>query len=178
MMEKLFWRTVTLWWQWPRVLLWPFALHYIPLRIEKGLRYTNLFDNPFAILLFGALLMSYGGGAVIKLLIYKPRPIPRVFSNRLQKIDASSFPSIHTTNATIIALIWAWRWHQSILHGADALSIIPLISLVGIIAVSIALSRIALQKHYAIDVLAGSLFGMLIAGLLWLGYLYGLFYRR
>jgi len=102
--------------------------------------------------------MSYGGGAIIKFLFYKPRPIPQPFHNRLQKIDASSFPSIHTANATVVGLFWAWRGHQSIIVGSDRFIIIPI--LVGVVGscAAIALSRIELKKHYPIDVLAGMLF--------------------
>ncbi len=177
-MEKKFRQIVTLWWQWPWVLLWPFALHYVPQRLHMWLYYDSLIDNPFAILLFAGLLMSYGGWAVIKLLFYKPRPIPQTFSNRLQKIDASSFPSIHTTNATLIGALWAWRWHLSLISSSDYLNIISLVTLIAIICVSIALSRIELDKHYPIDVLFGVLYGMLIGAVLWLVYMYGWLYRR
>ncbi len=177
-MEKYFRKIVTLWWQWPRVLLRPFALHFLPYYAHVGLSYDTLSDNHFSILLFAGILMSYGWWSVIKLLFYKPRPIPQPFHNRLQKIDASSFPSIHTTNASLIAIMRSWRWHQSLMNGADALTIIPIIVVVSGLCAAIALSRIALGKHYPIDVLAGLFFWVLIMALLGLLYMYGLFYWR
>lgn len=122
--------------------------------------------------------MSYGAGALIKFLFYKPRPIPQPFHNRLQKIDASSFPSVHTTNISIIGIVCARRGHQSLLHGAQPVVIIPIVIGVAGICSAIALSRIALGKHYPIDVFAGMLLWVLITAVLWLGYMYGFFYRR
>jgi membrane-associated phospholipid phosphatase len=177
-MEKYFRKTITLWWQWPRVLLRPLALHFLPYWTHIGLYYPSIHDNPFSILLLAGILMSYGGGSIIKFLFYKPRPIPQAFHNRLQKIDASSFPSIHTTNASLIAIVWSWWWHQSLMYGADSLVIVPIVVGIWWICAGISLSRIALGKHYPIDVLAWLLFGVLITSLLWLGYIYWLFYWR
>lgn len=176
-MEQLFWKIVTRLGQWPWILIWPFALHFLPLWYNIGAIYTDIRYNPYAILLFVAILMSYGWGSVIKLLFYKPRPIPYVFKNWLQKINASSFPSIHTSNATVIALIWAWRWHQSMVDGSDRFIIIPILVWVVSICAAIALSRIELKKHFPIDVFCGILFGVLIVAILGLAYMYGLFHR-
>lgn len=177
-MEKIFWKTVTALWQWPRVLIRPFALHFLTLRLWIGLSYDMIWNNPFVISMLAGLLMSYGWWAVIKLLFYKPRPEEQLFSNRLQKIDASSFPSVHTSNATIIAIIRARWWHQSMKLWADTFQIIPLIVSVCCICAAIALSRVALDKHYPIDVFAGMILGTTIVALLWLAYSYGYFYRR
>ena len=177
-MEKHFWNIITLWWQGPWVLLWPLALHFFPYYTHIGLYYPSIQDNPLSILLLAGILMSYGGGSAIKFLFYKPRPIPQPFHNRLQKIDASSFPSIHTTNASLVWIMRSWRWHQSILDGSDSLVIIPIIVAVAGMCSAIALSRIALGKHYPIDVFAWLLFGVLITSLFGLWYIYWLFYRR
>ena len=175
-MEQKFWKTVTRLGQGPWILLRPFALHFLPLWWKIGIAYKNIWDNPYAILLFVAILMSYGGWSVIKLMFYKPRPIPYIFKNWIEKIDASSFPSIHTSNATVIGLIRSWWWHQSIVAWSDRFIIVPiLVGVVGVCA-AIALSRIELKKHYPIDVLCGMMFGVLIVAILGLTYMYGLFH--
>lgn len=46
---------------------------------------------------------SYFFGSIIKLCHYKDRPEPQPHSNWREKIDASSFPSIHTSNSLIAA---------------------------------------------------------------------------
>ena len=176
-MEQLFWKKVTRLWQWPWILVRPFLLHFFPLWTDIGLSYSNILDDPYAVLLFAGILMSYGGGSFIKFFFFKPRPLPYVFQNWLEKIDASSFPSIHTSNATIIAMIRSRWWHQSIVSWTDRFLIIPIVVTVVSICAAIALSRIELKKHFTIDVLAGMLFGILIVALLGLAYFYGLFFR-
>lgn len=176
-MEQLFWKKVTRLWQWPWILLWPFLLHFFPLWTDIGLSYWNILNDPYAVLLFAGILMSYGGWSIIKFFFFKPRPLAYSFKNWVEKINASSFPSIHTSNATIIALIRAWRGHQSIIDGADRFYIIPVIVAVLCMCVAIALSRIELKKHFTIDVFAGMLFGILIVAILGLAYFYGLFSR-
>ena len=177
-MEKHFRKIITLLWQWPRVLIWPLALYAMSSYAHIGLSYPSLADDPFVISLFAGILMSYGAGSIIKLLFYKPRPIPQPFHNRLQKIDASSFPSVHTTNASVVGIIWSRRWHQSMMWGWDSLVIVPIIVAVVGTCAAVALSRIALDKHYPIDVLSGMLLGVLICAILGLAYVYGFFYRR
>ena len=176
-MEQFFWKKVTRLWQGPLILIWPFLLHFFPLWADVGLSYGRIIDDPYAVLLFAGILMSYGGWCVIKFFFFKPRPLPYVYKNWMEKINASSFPSIHTSNATIVALIRSRWWHQSIMSGDDRLSIIPIV--VGIVCVcaAIALSRIELKKHFPIDVFGGMLFGILIVAILWLAYFYGLFSR-
>ena len=175
-MEQYFWKTVTRLGQWPWILIWPLALHFLPLWTGIWLSYPTLWDDPYAIVLLVAIFMSYSWWSVVKFLFYKPRPIPQPFKNLLEKIDASSFPSIHTANATVVGLIRSWWWHQSIMAWGDRFLIIPI--LVGVVGVcsAIALSRIELKKHYPIDVLAGLLFGVLIVALLGIAYWYGLLY--
>ena len=176
-MEQLFWNKITRLWQWPWILIWPLGLHFFPLWTKIGLYYPHILDDPYAILLLVAILMSYSGGSIIKFFYYKPRPIPYIFHHWLDKINASSFPSIHTSNATIVALMRTWWWHQSIIAGADKFMVIPVIMIIVMVCVSIGLSRIELQKHYPSDVLFGIMFGMIIIGLLWLLYSYGWFLR-
>jgi membrane-associated phospholipid phosphatase len=54
-------------------------------------------------LLCVALVCSYVFGSLIKLFYFKPRPKEQAYKNLLQKIDASSFPSVHTSNSFIVA---------------------------------------------------------------------------
>ena len=177
-MEQKFWKIVTRLGQWPWILIWPLGLHFLPLLWKIGIAYKEIWDNPYAVLLSVAILMSYAGGSIIKLMFYKPRPIPYVFRNWMEKIDASSFPSIHTSNATVVGLIWSWWGHQSIVAWSDRFVIISImVGVVGICA-AIALSRIELKKHFPIDVLCGMMFGVLIVALLGLAYMYGLFFWR
>ena len=56
-----------------------------------------------AALLAISLFFSYLFGSFIKLIYFKERPNEQKYNNAFQKIDASSFPSIHTSNSFIVA---------------------------------------------------------------------------
>ena len=107
------------------------------------------------IFLWSTIFCSYILGAIIKGVYYKPRPIPQPYTNRWQKIDASSFPSMHTAISCIIAYYgslvayiftdWCIRY--------------TLITFWSILFILIAISRKILKKHFTIDILAWVVFG-------------------
>lgn len=109
---------------------------------------------------------SYCIGTIIKSLHYKPRPIPRDTSTPWNKINAWSMPSIHASNGMICALIFmqSWIWYQVMENMTIQFWIVILLWIC--IFLSIALSRIALQKHYPIDILAWSILGFSIIAIL------------
>jgi undecaprenyl-diphosphatase len=71
--------------------------------------------------------------------------------------DRFSFPSGHATNAFALCTV-------------AGLSFQPLIPLAGILAGSIALSRVVLGRHFLSDVLVGSLLGVLIGSTAFLAF--------
>jgi membrane-associated phospholipid phosphatase len=109
------------------------------------------------VLLCVALFCSYLFGSLVKLCYYKPRPNEQAYKNLFQKIDASSFPSVHTSNSFIVAFfgVYSWLTNNSFLYAALWFLFFAIISL----------SRIALKKHHPIDILAGVIFGMCIVAL-------------
>ncbi len=106
------------------------------------------------VLLCVALFLSYLIGSVIKFLYYKPRPEEYVYKNRWQKINASSFPSIHTANSFIVTYfaLSVWYWSGAIYQ--------PLLAVWFLFFVTVSLSRIQLKKHFPIDVVAWVILGM------------------
>lgn len=128
-------------------------------------RYIWWFDIDVIVLLSMTIFSSYAVGTGIKFFYYKPRPQPQRYKNIREKIESSSFPSMHTANSIICAFFgimltitsgmlekWIW-WVISIIWRF-------------LFFVVVSLSRIALQKHYPIDIVAWTLFGILI--LLWI----------
>ena len=89
----------------------------------------------------------------VRSIYFRPRPKEEKYSNFLEKIDASSFPSIHA------ARVWA----MTILL-CNATNQIAFIFL-GATAVLVCYSRLALKKHHMSDVIVGSLIGIAIAWL-------------
>jgi len=114
---------------------------------------------PFAVLgpskifcvLLVALLVNEITGSIIKIVFPKKRPTGQSYKNVLEKIDAGSFPSLHTSRITVVYL--------------TLFATTPLVGLKTgfiIVILLVSISRIYLKKHYPIDVLGGLICGVLI----------------
>lgn len=114
--------------------------------------------------IFLAISMSICGIVVPLLKRFVSRNRPEI--HRLIEIEGLSFPSGHSTSATIMYLTLAII-SRSIIKGINKNLVITLAS-VGIII--IASSRIYLGVHYPTDVLAGMCLGASIVGLVYLLY--------
>lgn len=94
----------------------------------------------------------------IKFLWHKPRPNGQQYAGGLEKIDAGSFPSIHAARIAYVygtlGMVHYWMGRYWVL--LIALSVI----------VAVGYSRVFLQKHYFLDVMAGYGFGSLAIFLL------------
>jgi len=121
----------------------PVILLLVPLCF---LRWTDEFKMLLIALTINELL-----GSLIKLLFHKPRPDGQQYTNALEKIDAGSFPSLHSSRIAVVYLTLAYLapdWWLSLLF-------VAVIFVVGY-------SRIFLKKHFLSDVLGGYAFGGLI----------------
>ncbi len=98
-----------------------------------------------------ALIITYIIISFIRILYFKERPKKKEYNNIIEKIDASSFPSMHSTRIIILTLTLTKIYNNIII----TMMLILIASLVGI-------SRIILKKHYTIDVIAGYILGILI----------------
>ena len=81
---------------------------------------------------------------LIRIVYFKARPRPQDHHNYLQRLDASSFPSLHTARIFFAAFYFSYVWNR-------LYSTIILLT----IALSVSYSRIYLQKHDWWDVLGG-----------------------
>jgi len=89
----------------------------------------------------------------IRLFYFKRRPKRMPYRNIAEKINASSFPSLHTGRAFFTSFV---------LLSLDL--VVGLLFLM--IAVIVGLSRLYLRKHYLIDVIGGAVMGIVLAILL------------
>ncbi len=102
-----------------------------------------------------ALLANEIIGTLIKVFFHRKRPDGQVYTNLIEKIDAGSFPSLHSSRITLSYLF--------IINFTDYLSV----KITLIIAVILVLvSRIVLKKHYWSDVIGGAIIGSTIAWVL------------
>jgi len=104
-----------------------------------------------------ALFINELVGSLIKFFFHKPRPDGQKYSNALEKIDAGSFPSLHSSRIAVVYLTLAYLAPNI----GFRLLFLAVIIVVGY-------SRIFLKKHFLADVIGGYFFGgMVFLGLWW-----------
>ncbi len=99
-----------------------------------------------------SLTLCYLFTTTIRLVYFRKRPKGQKYKNVLQRIDASSFPSLHAMRAAALGIILA-AFFNNILMTAAVLSMI--------LAVSI--TRIMLKRHHPADTIGGIAIGAIIA---------------
>jgi membrane-associated phospholipid phosphatase len=104
-----------------------------------------------ASLFFIQLMLIYSITFIIRMFYFKERPKKMEFNNILEKLDASSFPSVLAARATSLFIF-------SAIHFYDKYLIMVFACLFWII---VCYSRIYLKKHDIIDVLVGVILGAL-----------------
>jgi membrane-associated phospholipid phosphatase len=92
---------------------------------------------------------------LIRCVYFKERPKKQAHSSFLERIDASSFPSIHAARSVSLALI-VGKSVQAPLFFAFVL----------IVAFIVCLSRYYLKKHDTTDIIAGIILGAIVGFLL------------
>ena len=97
----------------------------------------------------GYILIYIIAGA-IKIIYFKNRPKKENYTNFVEKIDASAFPSIHSARATLMA-----AEISKLIDGPIATSFLF------ITAGLVCYSRIAIKKHYWTDIIGGIILGIL-----------------
>ncbi len=89
---------------------------------------------------------------IIKFFYYKKRPKEEVHANILERINAGSFPSLHSARSSFIFTCLFILSDNIILK----ILFITLIIIVG-------LTRIHLKKHYLSDIIAGYFIGIILS---------------
>ncbi len=139
---------------------------YLPLAkrvFERLVRDFTSFGSPFILSFLSLAIMGLGREGIaalaglilieafcdsIKLAFHKPRPKKMKYSNALEKIDAGSFPSVHSARSAFVpGMIFIY------LQSQWALLLFALPIIVGI-------TRIKLKKHDIKDVIGGWAIGL------------------
>ena len=89
---------------------------------------------------------------ILRVFYFKERPEKEHYFNLFTKINASSFPSLHTMSSIYVAVVLANAIKK------------PAVSIfLTIVSLLIAYSRIYLKKHYFIDVFFGLILGVIVS---------------
>ena len=106
--------------------------------------------NTFNKLLLGIILI-YAIVVLIKMVYFKNRPQSYNYNSFIEKIDASSFPSVHASRSAFLAAILM-----------DYFSNAEISILLGILVLMVVYSRIRLRRHDTLDVSAGIILGIVV----------------
>jgi len=96
-------------------------------------------------------VVAYALTAIIRMSYFRERPEPRAHSNFFQKVDASSFPSLHAMRAATLATIFSIFFDNSLLTLFFAL-----------VAIAVAMVRVYQKRHHKSDVVVGLIFGVAV----------------
>lgn len=99
------------------------------------------------LMLIGAFIVTY----LIRSIYFVNRPKKQKYDNFIEKLDASSFPSLHSMRVSILTLFF--------INFSENFVAKIFIIVFGLLVVY---SRIFLKKHRFIDVLFGIIFGFII----------------
>lgn len=110
------------------------------------LGYYNIFLR-----LFSGIVLVYIIVTFIKIFYFKNRPEKYKYTNFIEKIDASAFPSVHATRSTFLAAVLVNYF------GNMLISVILVV-----LVLLVVYSRIELKKHDVKDVAVGIVLGVLV----------------
>jgi membrane-associated phospholipid phosphatase len=129
------------------VTLFGNPIFYILVLVFLATHATLIFVHLLLALLLAELLCI-----LIKLAYHKDRPVPQSREGLYNRIDANSFPSVHSARISLLIVM------LSLYYNSWSLFSIGLV-----LAVGVGYSRVYLKRHYVIDVLGGFLLGTIIA---------------
>jgi membrane-associated phospholipid phosphatase len=89
----------------------------------------------------------------IRALYFKERPRKVSYSNMIEKLDASSFPSVHCARMAIMGLLFT----------INLANYYFAVIFIWTIVVIVCATRAVLKKHYFIDIVGGLILGLLSA---------------
>ena len=106
--------------------------------------------------------VTQGAVQLAKVAVERPRPAANA---ALTEAGGFSFPSAHSATSVAVYATIAFILFRASRRGHNRIAVA---SLAGALVVGVGLSRVLLGAHYPTDVLAGWVFGALVASLCWL----------
>ena len=111
-----------------------------------------LFYRPvLSLILVIALVAMYALTSIIRFFFHRERPKKLHHNNILEKLDASSFPSLHSGRAMFLAIILGFEFN-----------VLPLFIFFALLT---GYSRIAQKKHHLSDVVGGYIMALVIVAI-------------
>ncbi len=101
--------------------------------------------------LAAGLILAYAATSFLRIVYFKERPRKQGYKNWWQKIDASSFPSLHSMRSAVLGIVLAGFFNNIILYFVFGLAV-----------AGVVVTRVLLKRHDKIDSAAGLLIGIVI----------------
>jgi len=108
-------------------------------------------EKSLALQLVAGLVLAYAVTVILRIAFFSQRPDKQKFTNFVEKLDASSFPSLHSMRAAVLATVLSLHFDNSLLTAFFALT-----------AIAIAVARVLQKRHFARDVIAGLVLGVIV----------------
>ena len=89
---------------------------------------------------------------ILRIALFKPRPKKEKYSNIIEKIAASTFPSHHSANIGLLTVILSLTFNNTLLT-----------TFMILVSIGVLFSRVYLSKHYWLDVSAGYTIGIILS---------------
>jgi len=106
-------------------------------------------SSPLLIPLIAGSILTAGIIILIRIFYFKNRPKKENYTNFIEKIDASSFPSLHTARIVFLAMLFSTHFANQYLT-----------ILCTVTAALVSYSRIYLKKHDWWDIAGGVVLGI------------------
>jgi len=116
--------------------------------------FTYFFDASLALKLLIGIASATILSMLIKIMFFRNRPRKQPINTIIDRIDASSFPSVHSARIAIL-MFWLIIYSHNIILQA----------FLAIIGLLVAYSRIYMKRHYYTDVIGGIILGIIISAL-------------
>jgi membrane-associated phospholipid phosphatase len=104
---------------------------------------------------FLAVTLTWALFFPIRYVMFKPRPKKVKYHNLVERLDASSFPSLHAARSVMLAMILSQIFVQ-----------LEVRALLWLFAFGVIWSRYHLKKHYIEDLAVGAVIGLVLGYLL------------
>ena len=114
------------------------------------LLFLSVQEYKLVLLLIFGLAISYIISISIRLIYFKNRPNKQKHNNWIERLDASSFPSIHASRIVFVAMVFIFKFN----------SVYTTLFWI-LVSLLVMYSRYHLKKHDWIDLSAGALLGIL-----------------
>ena len=107
-------------------------------------------DARLSLMLFAGFILSFAVVGAIRLVYFRNRPNKEGYDNIIEKLVASSFPSMHSMRAALMLVLFLHYYMD-----------VWISFLFAVIAIVICISRYKIKKHYVSDIIVGFILGVL-----------------